>query len=172
MKDRVIVFGSAGSLSEDLKQLPGQIKDYDFIAVGQDSLWEDILPVSYVATYHIEDIPEIRRRMTLLFPNKSFEIISHIQSKEKEVDIIIPFEKPSGSSALLAVLAAIKLGYKKIIVIGCPLQGKSPTQHQDYKIFQKGWIVKLNSIKDYTRAVSGYLSGLLGKPSREWLEEE
>lgn len=172
MKDRVIVFGSGDTLSEDLKQLPGQIKDYDFIAVGQDSLCEDILPISYVATYHIEDIPEIKKRMAFLFPSKQFKIISHIQSKLKEVDIIILFEKPSGSSALLAVLAAIKIGYKKIIVIGCPLEGKSSTKHQNYKIFREGWVTKLSIIKNYTRAVSGYLSEILGKPDKEWLGKE
>jgi hypothetical protein len=84
------------------------------------------------------------------------------------VDIIEPLfpGERSGSSALLGALAALKIGYRRIILCGCPLDEKK------YQPFQIGWIAKEKVVKGKVFSMSGWTKELLGAPGAEWMENE
>lgn len=71
----------------------------------------------------------------------------------------------SGSSALFAVQCALQLGAENVIIVGCQLDGP-------YKQFRKGWLSAIRR-HDFNftrvRAVSGWLSEILGVPDDNWL---
>ena len=166
MKSHVLITGSAPCLADDLKLINPE--KFDCIAVGMDAIMNHGLSIDYVATYHPKDIQAIKDLMKKNRPGDTYRIISH--KPGSNVDLVIPYEPPSGSSALLATLAAIKLGYKKIVLAGCPLQGDNPNiKNARYDAFQKGWIKKRDEIKDCVRSLSGWTADFLGKPDDEWL---
>lgn len=166
----LIIIGAAPCAQDDknatLKLLNLAGCKADFMAIGLDAI-NCSKSIKYLATYHPGDIIEARKRRADAGLNTDYEVISHIQH-QGSVQMILPCEKPSGSSALLGVLAGIKLGYEKIIVCGCPLEGKN-TKNFDYANFQKGWTAKLAEIKEKTRSMSGWTGALLGAPVKEWL---
>ena len=144
-----------------------------FMLIGLDAVEKYLGHADYFATYHTSDIEPAFERRKAAGGNTDYMIIAHQQHIEKPtgrelVDLIIPCEPPSGSSALLGVLAGIKLGYQKIIVCGCPLIGRNDKQY-DYANFQKGWTAKLAMIKEKTRSMSGWTQELLGAPTEEWI---
>jgi hypothetical protein len=159
----LIVIGNAECANDDLIKAKEFFSNYDIMVIGIDALSRvKNENIKYFATYHPADIS--------LIPKIDFQIISHLQYYNK-VDIIRPIDlnnEKSGSSALLGVLTAIDLGYDKIILCGCPLEGKDKKQHP-YKVFQKAWIIKLHIIAAKVRSISGWTKEYLGEPTKEWL---
>jgi hypothetical protein len=72
----------------------------------------------------------------------------------------------SGSSALLGVKIALRLGYRKIILAGVPLN------EGHYAHFQIGWTWIADLLKCCpVRSMSGFTRELLGAPTEEWLND-
>ena len=85
-----------------------------------------------------------------------------------------------GSTALFATLTCITLGYKKIILAGCPLDSKGhwyfdnlpnntgprwlPETYQVWFEFAK------NSGSEKVKSLSGYTSQIVGMATKEWLD--
>jgi hypothetical protein len=197
-KNILIITGAAGCVREDIEAVfrlvfsplaaLGDNSSYasnhaaldlsvvSLMAIGLDAVDKYLWNVKYFATYHPSEIEMAKERRASAGGNTDYMVISHQQHAENItgrdlVDLIIPCEQPSGSSALLGVLAGIQLGYKKIIVCGCPLQGKNDKGY-DYANFQTGWTAKLSEIKDKTRSMSGWTKELLGSPDTIWLASE
>lgn len=174
----LIIVGSAPCAQDDLGVALNAVRlvnaPYEIMLIGLDSVEKYLGYAAYFATYHPSDIGPAYDRRKAAGGNTDYEkIIAHQQHREQStgrdlVDLIIPCEHPSGSSALLGVLAGIKMGYEKIIVCGCPLTGKNDKQY-DYANFRAGWTAKLSEIKDKTRSMSGWTKELLGEPTEEWL---
>lgn len=164
-KNLLIVIGSAPCVLTDIAAVP-RVCDYDFLAVGLDAVDRCDCPLKYVATYHPEDLPEIRRRRERAGGNIDYRVISHRVGEG--IDIVVPHDSPSGSSALLGTLAAIRLGYRRIVLCGCPLIGKNAAGG-DYKNFRKGWEAKAGKLDDRVRSMSGWTAEFLGKPTDEWI---
>lgn len=136
------------------------------MAIGLDCPYRE--HIQFFATYHFLDIPTYKMRREAYGGNLDFKVIGH--KIHPEIDIVEEYKEPSGSSSLLGVLAAIKLGYKKIILCGCPLMGSNKSGTTPYSYFQKGWVVKLSEIKPYTKSMSGWTREILGYPTKEWIE--
>lgn len=156
------VIGSANCAQDDYKKFLEYKIKHDVLVVGIDALNKYKGQVKYFATYHAEDIPKCQDR--------AYKIICHKQWNDM-VDIIRPIDlkkEPSGSSALLGTLVAIDRGYKKIILCGCPLQGKND-KGVSYVVFQKGWKFHKQSVADYVRSMSGWTKEFFGYPTLEWL---
>ena len=88
------------------------------------------------------------------------------------MDIVYPHQAPSGSSSLLGTKAALfKLGYDKVVLIGCPMDtGNILNKNQSYSIFRKGWLHFKDSLKGKVKSMSGWTKELLGEPTKEWVE--
>ena len=172
MNKNLVIIGIAPCANDDiceLQAIPFRLfVDCDWLAVGVDAVDRYIWPLKYMATYHPEDIEPAFQRRKSFIGDIDFKVISHIENPG--VDIIIPYEYPSGSSALLGAMAGIEIGYKKIILCGCPLQGVNSVNH-DYNKFHEGWKVRKDLVCDKVRSMSGWTAEFLGKPTGDWLDE-
>ena len=160
----LIILGSAPITPEDYNHALQLINDYDLLVVGIDAVKYAKQKIKYLATYHPRDLPQCQ--------DKAYKIICHRQF-DNMVDITKPIDikkEPSGSSALLGTLVALDEGYRKIILCGCPLQGKN-YKGQPYSAFHKGWLFHLADVAPYTRSMSGWTKTLLGEPTSNWLLE-
>ena len=180
MEKALIIIGSAPCVLDDIEAALSLLQPFafrlsphalppDFMAIGLSAVDKYHRPIKYMATYHPAEIPEIKKRREAAGGNTDYLVISH--ERKPGVDILEPFEPPTGSSSHLGALAAIRLGYKKIILCGCPMTGHSPTHSGcDYEIFRLGWTAKLAKVQPFTRSVSGWTRELLGEPTELWIK--
>ena len=100
-----------------------------------------------------------------------------------------------GSSGLFAVTIALDMGYDRIVLAGCPMEGAlrvtypdgypgncgedkdgyhdpMPNQSRGFAVYQQAWTRHFDLIKDKTRSVSGWTQELLGAPTAEWIRSE
>lgn len=165
-RKHLIVMGAAPCRLADMAAVP-RVCSYDCMAIGMDAIDKGPWPIRYVATYHPEDIPDIYRRRAAIGANADFELICH--ERRDRVDIHIPdYWRPSGSSALLGIQAALLLGYERIVVCGCPLTGKNGSG-ANYEQFRKGWEARASQLSGRVRSMSGWTREFLGAPNEEWL---
>lgn len=132
------------------------------MAIGLDAVDKFLSPIRYFATYHPAEIKAAKQRRALAGGNTDYIVISH-QRHDDDVDIIIPHRGPSGSSAMLGILAGLEFGYDKIICCGCPLM------ENKYQVFRAGWEANFEKIKNKVRSMSGWTQELVGAPTQEWL---
>jgi hypothetical protein len=71
------------------------------------------------------------------------------------------------------VKAAIKkLGYEKVVLIGCPMDvGNLESRKKSYTVFQKGWLYFKSDLIGKVKSMSGWTKELLGEPTKGWIEE-
>lgn len=172
MKKIIVLIGSAPNWEHDFNNLCMMICDFDVMAIGMSCQYEG--KVDWFATYHVKDLPVYREKREKGGFNTDYRIITHddhVKDREDFPQIIIPYKPPSGSSALLGTFAAIKLGYEKIILCGCPLEGVN-AKKSSYQQFRKGWIHHQKSVIGFTKSMSGWTRELLGSPDIEWLRGE
>jgi len=162
----VAIIGCAPNWEDDLNALRALVDEFDVIAVGLDCPYKE--HVHYFATYHTEDIKTYRYNRWRAALNVNFKVISHVDKAELNVNLVIPYKKPSGSSSLLAAFAAVHLKYDKAILCGCPLEGVNAKRYS-YKAFRKGWTTYAPLLKGSVRSMSGWTKEFLGEPTREWL---
>jgi hypothetical protein len=165
----IVIMGCAPNWKDDLDKFKLICSDFDVLAVGLDCSYDG--RIDYFATYHVEDIPLYHINRFKGNQNTDYKVISHVDSDiaKSHIDIVYPYEPPSGSSSLLGALASKSLGYKKIVLCGCPLEGLNKKK-QPYISFQKGWTAKFTQVKGNVKSMSGWTRELLGEPSKEWLE--
>ena len=82
-----------------------------------------------------------------------------------------------GSTGLFAVLSAIEMGYKKIVLAGMPIDSKGhwyfPEEEYGPKwtmeTYQNWFEFKAIAPSKKVRSLSGYTALLLGEPTKDWL---
>jgi hypothetical protein len=167
MKKTLIITGSAPDVLDDIARLRDMMQcSPDFMAIGLDAVDKYPRPIQYVATYHPAEIPKIKARRGSIGGNTDYKVIS--MEARDGVDIVEPFRPPSGSSSHLGALAAIRMGYERIILCGCPLEGKN-AEGGNYDNFRKGWEDKKSELGDRVRSMSGWTREFLGAPDAVWL---
>lgn len=182
MKEKIIILGIAQCLEQDLGEICfGRAEDFDFLAVGLDCSDRVLFDIQHAASYHPEEFPEFYARRKKIGGNLDYKTHSHETGKGRKGEVIFtpdyiwplidrhPF---SGSSSFLGAQASIALGYKKIILCGCPMSGPNilAPKKSAYDTFQKGWIKHVDKLEGKVRSVSGWTKDFLGYPSKEWLE--
>lgn len=188
MKKVIVVFGIAPCLENDLEELSKLIDldSCDFMAVGLDAAtrltgranmkqFSRLLIIHHMATYHLEDLDEFRNRRQIAGGNLDYKTHTHEQDKHS-VDYQWPLVAPSplsGSSSFLGAQASVGLGYKKIVLCGCPLIGVNllVSAVRYYDLFQKGWIKYADKLEGKVRSMSGWTCEFLGCPDEKWLNE-
>jgi hypothetical protein len=184
MKDRIIILGIAPCLEEDLASVRDECL-YDFMAIGLDCSDRIKFDIQHAATYHTVEFIQFAERRRAAGGNLDYKTHSHEATVPGSgpdggivltVDYVWPLVDPSpfsGSSSFLGAQAAVGLGYKKIILCGCPMSGKNlitPSTH-DYDNFQQGWMRHVNKLESKVRSMSGWTKEFLGFPDEEWLNK-
>jgi len=172
-KKHLICVGSAPSAEEDIRaviQISGISPD--FMAIGLDSAEKWYGKYKYFVSYEPFDLPKFIERRTKLQLNT--DVITFSQEPFDGIDYVYPEltdDNPdklgySGGSAMLAVKIGLRLGYKKIIMVGVMLnEGR-------YVKFQRGWTFVQDMIRDTVRSQNGFVKELLGAPTQEWINEK
>ncbi len=170
MKTYLIIVGAAPCTGEDIENLPVYPEACDFLAVGLDAM-DHPGRIEYMATYHPGEIAQCKERRAKAGGNIDYKVISHSEhGASGPVDIIVPFQPPSGSSALLGVLAGIREGYRKMILCGCPLEDETRDgRTKNYQQFRDGWKSHLDEYVGTVRSMSGWTRDFLGGPDNAWL---
>lgn len=170
--DIIVITGAAPNVMDDIGEFLHMAADWklDWMAVGLDAVNKYEWPITFVVTYHPNEAVDIRDRRREYGGNDDFTLISHVDHDDKGtydgIDVIEPHVRPSGSSALLGVRYALKKGYRRIVLCGCPLD------IYPYNTFQKGWEDGLGQEqKVHIRSMSGWTRRFLGAPTEEWLRE-
>jgi len=174
-----LIVGCAPCWEDDLNQFKTICSEFDVFAIGLDCPYKE--EIKYFVTYHIEDIEAYKRKKT-----GDYKIISHTNdfikySRERRkkpkwantnVDIVYPHQAPSGSSSLLGTKAALfKLGYNKVVLIGCPMDtGSIENKAKSYSVFRKGWLYFKSDLVGKVKSMSGWTKELLGEPTKGWVE--
>jgi hypothetical protein len=165
----LVIIGSAPCVFNDLAKIPG-LESCDHMAVGLSSTDKYSGRIDYIANNHPENIPAIRavmmQRHEACSGNYDYKIIGPAHAEG--VDIVEPYRPPTGSSAITGTLAAIRMGYRKIILAGCPLTGNAPGGNP-YEEFRAGWEDKKLELIGIVKSMSGWTKELLGEPTGEWL---
>lgn len=152
---KILITGAAPCAIADIERVPVYF-EYDFMAIGLDAVDKYAWPIKYVATYHPTEIDKIRERRKAIGGNLDYKMVGH--ESMPGIDIVEPYRPPSGSSALLGALVAIKLKYDVIILCGCPID-VAP-----YLPFQQGWIKLESEVKGKVYSMSGWTMKFLGAP--------
>lgn len=174
MTKYLLIVGSSPTALDDFIKMVNllsslSITDYHIMLIGLSSSAIIASDIDYIATYHPKDIKLIYEARRKIGANLNYKIISH--TNDVGVNIVEPHIKPSGSSALLGTSAGIRLGYTKIILCGCPLEGKNDKASQPYDSFQRGWLARQNEIFPFVRSMSGWTKRFLGEPTQDWINE-
>ena len=170
-----LILSIAPCLEEDLINLfeMQNQNQFDFFAVGLNCSDRVLFPIKHAVSYHPNEFEDFRKRRELIKGNLDYITHSHIPPCDRMWPLVdkSPF---SGSSSFLATQVAVGLGYRKIVLCGCPLQGgdlHSPKKNK-YEVFQKGWAkhaVKVFGVNK-VRSMSGWTKEFLGEPTKEWFE--
>jgi len=169
----LIIYGAAPCNADDYTEAIKIVGDADVAGVGLDTALVRI-PFEWIVTLHPKEAEEIRLRRNNGGLG-AITIVSHELSdgdgNDYDVDALTPYVPPSGSSALLGVLHGIRLGYRKIILCGCPLMGKSEKGYE-YSNFRKGFEGHYDEIAGWVKSMSGWTRDFLGAPLEAWIDAE
>ena len=181
--DTIIIIGDGWSAPEDLKKC-SKFEPYDPYSIGRSiklldfcTHWGNV--DSDPAVHWAENLPtkdkdgEIPLRHTL-GPCKNFDI-------DWDIDGDIPWDVSEvmwhGSTALFAVLTALAMEYRKIILAGCPLDSKGHWYFPDMKgprwtgeTYQAWFEFAATEQAKKVRSMSGYTAQLLKKPDKKWFK--
>jgi hypothetical protein len=166
----IIVFGIGPDVLSEIASVPFSEVGYDYMAVGMDAVPFATWPIQYVVTNHFEDIPQIHHRRRLMGGNLDFKLVSYKKHPNVDFSLEPLYEGPSGSSAIVGVLAALQMGYEKVILCGCPLTGKA-FEGNPYEAFRAGWEYHKEKLLGKVVSMSGWTKTLLGAPTEDWLKK-
>ena len=169
------ILGIAPCLEDDLNNLFKITvqNQFDFFAVGLNCSDRVLFPIKHAVSYHPKEFIEFRKRRKAVGGNFDYITHSHVSPCDRMWPLIdkSPF---SGSSSFLASQVAVGLGYNKIILCGCPLQGNNlhSSNKNKYEVFQKGWIKHGTKVlgTNKVRSMSGWTKTFCGEPTKEWIE--
>jgi hypothetical protein len=165
----IMIIGIAPDCKKEIKELYSIESKLDIMLVGMDAVGTINFPVQYIVTNHQEDIPVIISKISSDTKNYSqTKIITPYKFTGSDIVLTPEYEGPSGSSSIVGALAAIQLGYDKIILCGCPLIGKA-FEGNAYEAFHNGWIYHKDKVFGKVKSMSGWTRELLGAPTKEWM---
>ena len=163
----LIIYGAAPCTEADYAEAMKLAGVADLAGVGLDTS-EVPLPFDWIVTLHPVEAQEIKARRAKAGLGEII-IVAH-EKQNWKVDILEPYVPPTGSSALLGVGYGMRLGYKKIILCGCPLTGKNAGGYE-YSRLRAGWEAQKDGIDGIVKSMSGWTKDFLGEPTKEWLDE-
>lgn len=184
--DIIFILGDGWSAQEDLEKMRAFQLPADLGSLGRSikllsrcDHWFNV--DSECAIHWAGTLPEIRTGGGMPIKHtlgdcRNFDADWDIIGKLWELDEIMWH----GSTALFAVMACHEMGYKKIVLGGCPLDSKGHWYWTDLKVpgpiwnaetYQAWFEYMRTEPSNKVRSFSGYTEQMLGKPTKEWLIE-
>ena len=160
----IVLIGSAPGVHDDLARL-GDLSGFDIMAIGLSGVREYPDMLQFVANNHPENNATIREILSQRGIS-GYRVIEPFEAPG--ADIVFSYSAPSGSSSITGALCALRLGYRKIILAGCPLTGNAPAGNP-YEEFRAGWEAKKSHVIGIVKSMSGWTAEFLGEPTEEWI---
>lgn len=169
MNKRMLIIGSAPCVRDDIERAQC-LGEFDVMAIGMDALDKYGGDFAFIASNHREDIMPIHRIMQQRHEacGSGYQYLVIAPDPWPGVQIVEPYRPPSGSSAITGAFAAVRMGYDRIILCGCPLTGNAP-EGNPYEAFRPGWETHRAVFDGIVKSMSGWTMDLLGAPTEEWL---
>jgi hypothetical protein len=159
-----------GALGRGIKEYPGKVQHW-FNVDGESAIqWAQNLPNGNGTIKHS------------MGGIKGFDVDWEITADDYRFDQITgeTAERMHGSSALFATLAGLEIGYKKIVLAGCPLdtdghyyfaQSKETLGPIWLGFDFMAWLDFSEMEKAvFVRSMSGYTAKIIGKSTKEWIQ--
>lgn len=179
MNPPIVILGGAGCVWSDLEDFLDLIgpKEYHVAAVNDAAtIYEEDL--KFMASLHPEKVEKwLLNRCRNIGGDFSFPVVCHKGAQGFRPDLVVQ-ELWSGSSGLYAAQVAVRhFHYERVVCCGIPMD---PTLGHFFRLnapwveatkYQRGWREASSdpTMKGRVRSMSGWTSGLLGKPTAEWL---
>ena len=189
--DRIVILGDGRSMPEDYGLVSGWRVEHDLGAIGRSIRATDGLAQHWfnldgeTAIAWGKQLKETSNNGLLTHtvgPVDGFDVDWDVQQPDYNYERITHERgRFHGSSALFATLAAIEMGYRRIVLAGCPLdtEGHWYFEPMDADTLGPLWLgidymawldfAKLETAKR-VRSMSGYTADIIGKATREWTE--
>ena len=178
---RLLILGTARCLWEDRQKFYDEIlrdKTHHVMCINDSSIHTMGHPINHIVSLHAEFVGAFRKIMAGS-RNLGGHPQTHCDRAAAGVDIVWNFYNVGGTSALFGAKIGIAMGYKKIILCGCPLDG---TGHYWEDPRTKGILdcdaigmVWRDAARDYlhgyVKSMSGRTRDYLGEPTQEWLDD-
>lgn len=185
--DILLVAGDGQALLDDLEAFYRMAPVYDVAAIGRsvklfDSPMHWFNADGETAMAWAKQVKEDTAAIThTLGPVDGFDVDWDLEQPDYHyAEITNEKGRIHGSSAMFAALAGLAMGYKKIVLAGCPLDTGGhwyfePTPETLGPIWLgvdfAAWMdFSLNGSADRVRSMSGYTGYILGKADKRWLE--
>jgi hypothetical protein len=174
---KALVVGSAPCVSLDLQNAP----DWPLIVVNWAGI-RQLGPIEFWVSIHRRLIYKGIESRRALGGDMNFTAYTKIPPKEKVQTFPPPTKVEraeqtmgSGSSALFAVEIALRLGYRRLVLCGVPLEGQFTLQENGeesrirkggdlVKAFQPAWLRHFPELEMHVRSMSGWTKELFGEP--------
>ncbi len=177
---RLLIFGTARCLWEDRDKAHALLKGktHHVMCINDAAIHVMGHPINHIVSLHAE-FPGALRKIQMAARNLG-QSQTHSDKPNGGIDIVWNFYNVGGTSALFGAKIGIAMGYKKIILCGCPLDG---TGHYWEDPSTKG-ILDCHAIGDvwrsaardylhgYVKSFSGRTKDYLGEPTEEWLKDD
>jgi hypothetical protein len=194
--DTVLITGDGKCLADDVKEFNSWAVPHDIYAVNRSLIFHQV-PVRHWAAVDIEETMWFTQFVNDKVVNPSKWILRHSIGEETKLgnfsgmglfdcywQMVYDFENEYqrrvfvGNTGYFAVLTAIKMGYKKVVIAGMPLD---QTPHYYEPDEQEGpnwtgltycqWMDFKMKVPESSmvRSMGGYSAFILGTASKEWV---
>ena len=170
-----IILGSGQYLFGDYDKAKTIMPDHDLIAVNMSGI---CFPnIVHLVSLHCERVPAF---LAVALQDNGRHITTHSQESNQtipEIECRWNFGTAGGSSSLFAVRVALRLGYKRVILCGVPLD-KNRRFYDGYgrkseicdRATEISWQMAKAELGDKVRSMSGKTRDILGEPTKEWVD--
>ena len=169
-----IVLGSAANALPDFEAARMIAPDAPIVCVNDSLRIAPEKPIAF-ATLH----PEKHKRFFGGLDLEGVRLFAHAETRHWGGAAVK--EQWGGTSGLFAAqIALLELGFRGVIMAGCPLdhafgacypldKGRTKWANGSEARYQRNWRKALPAIRDRIRSMSGWTQELLGAPDAEWI---
>ena len=176
---RLIIYGTARCLWEDRKKVNAMLRNrkHHVMCINDAAIHVMGHPINHVVSLH-KEFPPAFRKIQMAARNLG-QSQTHCNRKAEGIDFVWEVANAGGTSALFGCRIGIAMGYKKIVLCGCPMDN---TGHYWEDPDTKGilacpaiaevWkIAGKNELTGYVRAASGPITEYVGEITQEWIDD-
>ena len=177
---RLLVFGTARCLWEDRRAAIELIenKTHHVMTINDAAIHVMGHPIDHIVSLHKEFLGPFKK--IKMAARNLGESTTHCDKEGAGVQCVWKFFNVGGTSALFAAKIGIAMGYKKIILCGCPMDNsghywEDPSTVGILGCEAIGMVWKdaaRDYLRNYVKSMSGRTKECLGEPTKEWLDDK
>jgi len=176
--DTLLILGTSEGMWDDVAKAKGLAKNHHVLCINDAAIHYPAV-IHHIVSLHGPFCGALRTiKMAGRLYDQKEPPVTHSDKDGEGIDCKWRFMNVGGTSALLSCQIAMDIGYEKIILCGCPLDG---TPHYWDDPNKKGvldcgaihmtWRDAIPKLKDKVRSMSGKTKEFLGETTADWLND-